>query len=240
MRAAVRTCRRARRLRPPGMGAALAAVWLAVGAAAPGTAQQIGAQPVGEVLEATGDVTQKPPGETSFQELLKGAGVLLDSRVRTGDDSYLLLLIEDDDQQSLFDLDENSEQLIDQQFVEGLRVPRIELIKGRLTGFFRGFFRGTVETTAAVLGIKGTIVRVEVDAGGLTTVDVLEGLAEVTSTAGGPAVLVPAGYRTLVRLGSAPTLPAPSNIASGTLYPVPDEPFDSPLTPSLPIDRGPG
>jgi len=95
-----------------------------------------------------------------------------------------------------------------------LLLGKIELALGSL---FRGEVR--VETPSATLGIKGTVLRVLVDATGRTLVAVLEGVVEVTSKATGETITLRAGEYTIVEPGGSPLPPAPFDPAAGTLSP---------------------
>jgi hypothetical protein len=79
----------------------------------------------------------------------------------------------------------------------------------------------TIDTPSASLGIKGTVLRVLVDADGRTLVAVLEGVVEVSSKPPGPerTVVLPAGTFTIVEPGGAPSPPAPFDPGAGTLSP---------------------
>ena len=66
-----------------------------------------------------------------------------------------------------------------------------------------------INTPSAVIGIKGTIVHIFVDAFGMTTVVFEEGSGSVQSLATGLLVLVPAGSFVTVPPGGSPSAPAP-------------------------------
>jgi hypothetical protein len=65
-----------------------------------------------------------------------------------------------------------------------------------------------INTPAAQIGVRGTVLTVTVSAARATTVSVDSGSAFVTGR--GVTVTVDAGYSTLVRFGMAPTPPVPS------------------------------
>lgn len=130
-----------------------------------------------------------------------------------------------------------------------LLVGRLRLFVSRLFG--AGEVEIGVDTPTAALGVKGTVLEVDVDRRGDTVVWVLEGQVEVRSKAGGPTVEVAAGEVTVVRRGEPATDPAPFDpktgaTASGALPPPftspPEELQDSPTDPlidNLPPRREP-
>jgi|GEM_PF-2192796 len=212
---------------PSGLTVALLFVVAALAPAAilcrPTSAQE-GAQErvheeVGRMADLAGDVEGTPPGGTRAA-LHQGDGILLGHLVETARDAWALMRFTPHGdlrlgQETRITVDQST---IDQanrtsRSVLSLLVGRIELALGSL---FRG--EVTVETPTADLGIKGTVLRVLVDASGRTLVAVLEGTVEVTSKAGG-TVLVHAGSFSIVDPEAPPLPPAPFDPSAGTLSP---------------------
>jgi hypothetical protein len=196
----------------------LFAVLLAMPLAMPLAAQE----EVGTVYHARGQVSGTPPGG-SPADLSSGDRVVVEHEIRTGDDSRTGMLF---DPEGRLRIEENTRLTIDRATVDAvtgrgqsaltLWIGKIELALGSL---FRG--EVTIDTPSASLGIKGTVLRVLVDADGRTLVAVLEGVVEVSSKPPGPerTVVLPAGTFTIVEPGGAPSPPAPFDPGAGTLSP---------------------
>lgn len=199
----------------PGFAPSLLAVLLAAAAFAPAAAQE----PVGRMALVRGDVRGTLPGR-SAAALAAGDDLLLQHLIETGRASAARLVLFPEGVVSLgqedhFRVDEHTiEATGETSSVLTLLLGRIELALGSL---FRGEVR--VETPSATLGIKGTVLRVLVDAAGRTLVAVLEGVVEVTSKATGETITLRAGEYTIVEPGGSPLPPAPFDPAAGTLSP---------------------
>ena len=177
---------------------------------------------VGTVYHARGEVRGTPPGG-SAADLSPGDRLVVEHEIETGDDSRTGMLF---DPEGRLRIEENTRLTIDRATVDSvtgrgesaltLWIGKIELALGSL---FRG--EVTIETPSASLGIKGTVLRVLVDADGRTLVAVLEGVVEVSSKPPGPerTVVLPAGTFTIVEPGAAPSPPAPFDPGAGTLSP---------------------
>ena len=199
----------------PSLLAALVAVATALAALAPAAAQE----PVGRMALVRGDVRGTLPGR-SAAALAAGDELLLQHLIETGRASAARLVLFPEGVVSLgqedhFRVDEHTiEATGETSSVLTLLLGRIELALGSL---FRGEVR--VETPSATLGIKGTVLRVLVDATGRTLVAVLEGVVEVTSKATGETITLRAGEYTIVEPGGSSLPPAPFDPAAGTLSP---------------------
>lgn len=209
--------------------------------AAPAAAQE----PVGRTVLVRGDVQGTPPGRPTAA-LAVGDGVVLDHRVETGQASAARMTLDPD---GVLSMGQNTRLTVDRATIDratGRSESTLSLLLGRIELALGSLFRGevTVETPTASLGIKGTVLRVLVDASGRTLVAVLEGVVEVTSKATGVTVIVRAGSFTLVEPGASPLPPAPFDPAEGTLSPaaggpdftVPGEDL-FPHTPLLPEEQ---
>lgn len=201
-----------------GRSLATAVVIVSLAAASSANAQPP-AQPVGRTVEARGDVQGTPPGGAEVR-LTSGDPLVLDHLVLTGRVSAARLAV---GRGGSISLGQESRLRLDQERIDAatgrtqstfsLLLGRIELALGRL---FQGEI--TIETPTATLGIRGTLVRVFVDADGRTIVAVLEGTVEFTSRAGG-SVLVRPGFFSIVEQGAPPTPPAPFDLRAAGLSP---------------------
>lgn len=184
-------------------------------ALAPAFAGEIGAQEVGVVVEAEGQVTGTPDGG-SPAPLAVPDPVLLDMRVATGRASYARMTF---GSAGVLELGAGAEVVLDSRTVDaatGAEDSLLGVIAGKVRLALSSLFRGSVEvdTPTATIGVKGTILTTEVPDPDLTVVWVEEGTVDVTSKAGGTVTLT-AGYSTSVRRGAAPTAPAPFDPESG-------------------------
>jgi hypothetical protein len=184
-------------------------------ALAPALAAEIGAQEVGVVVQAEGQVTGTPAGG-SQAPLAVPDPVLLDMRVATGRASYARMTF---GSAGVLELGAGAEVVLDRSTVDaatGAEDSLLGVIAGKVRLALSSLFRGSVEvdTPTATIGVKGTILTTEVPDPDLTVVWVEEGTVDVTSKAGG-TVTVTAGYSTSVRRGAAPTAPAPFDPESG-------------------------
>ncbi|MGD2114622.1 MAG: FecR family protein [Acidobacteriota bacterium] len=176
--------------------------------------------PVGRMALVRNDVTGTPPGETAASALAVGDPVVLDHLIRTGRASAARMTL---GSEGVLSLGQDVQLRVDRMVVDqatGRTESTLELLLGKIELALGSLFRGevTVETPTASLGVKGTVLRVLVDAAGRTLVAVLEGTVEVTSKAGG-TVTVRAGELTIVEEGAAPLPPSPFDPSAGTLSP---------------------
>ena len=91
----------------------------------------------------------------------------------------------------------------------------LEILLGRVRAYIRKRTGGAppfqMGTPSAVIAVRGTRFDVEVNGGGVTEVDVFDGLVEVAApTIVGSSVLVSPGYSTRVGMGTAPESPVPT------------------------------
>lgn len=91
----------------------------------------------------------------------------------------------------------------------------LQIILGRVRAFIRKRTGGVppfqMGTPSAVIAVRGTRFDVEVNAGGVSEIDVFEGLVEVGSTTvPGVSVLVSPGMSTRVAIGTPPENPLPT------------------------------
>jgi ferric-dicitrate binding protein FerR (iron transport regulator) len=182
------------------------------------SAPPIGSQtPAGRTVEARGDVLGTPPGSVEVA-LAAGDTLVLDHLIATGRASLARLAI---GRGGSLSLGQDTRLRLDQERIDaatGLTQSTFSLLLGRLELALGRLFQGelTIETPTATLGIKGTVVRIFVDADGRTVVAVLEGLVEVTSRAGG-TVRPSAGFFTVVEPGAPPMPPAPFDLRASAL-----------------------
>jgi len=200
----------------PTLAAALLAICLAALAAAPATAQDA----VGRMALVRGDVEGTPPGG-SAAAMTVGERIVLDHLLETGRASAARMTL---DPEGVLSMGQETRLTIDQATVDqatGESESTLTLLLGKIELALGSLFRGdvTVETPSASLGIKGTVLRVLVDASGRTLMAVLEGVVEVTSKSTGDKVSVAAGEYTIVDPGAAPLTPAPFDPSAGTLSP---------------------
>jgi hypothetical protein len=91
----------------------------------------------------------------------------------------------------------------------------LQLLIGRIHTRVQKHFGGTppvqIGTPSAVISVRGTQFDVEVDRRGVTEVDVAEGVVELSSTRGGDAVMITAGFSSRVSMESAPEVPRPTH-----------------------------
>jgi hypothetical protein len=173
---------------------------------------------VGEVVLVRNDVRGTPQGG-SPKPLAVGNGVGLGLRVDTGADSGARMTF---DPSGSLTLGSRAKVVVDRNLVDqvtGRSDSALSVLAGQLRLALGKLFRGEVaiDTPTAVVGIKGTDLRVDVDEPtGTTVVTVTEGTVSVRSKSGGE-VTVRAGQRTLVAAGHPPTPPALVDPSSATL-----------------------
>ena len=217
-------------------------------------ARDASAQQAGRTVETRGQVQGTPPGEPEAP-LAPGDGLVLNHLIATSQASAARLAVL---QGGSLSMGQSTQLRLDQERIDaatGASQSTFSLLLGRLELALGRLFQGelTIETPTATLGLRGTLVRVLVDASGRTTVAVFEGVVQFTSNTGG-AVNVQPGFFSVVDPGAPPTPPAPfdlrgAGISVGTRSPdfiVPGEDvlIDSPFpldlidTPrqQLPID----
>lgn len=133
-------------------------------------------------------------------------GTVLDTR-----DGRLVLLLRNDE----------SEILVQPHTRLILQAPQpgnwdaVQIILGKVRAYIRKRTGGSppfqMGTPSAVIAVRGTRFDVEVNATGISEIDVFEGLVEVGSaTIPGVSVLVSPGMSTRVGVGSAPETPVPT------------------------------
>jgi hypothetical protein len=167
-----------------------------------------------------GDVAGTPPGG-SAAAMSVGDRIVLDHRLETGRASAARMTL---DPEGVLSMGQETRLTVDRATIDratGESESVLTLLLGKIELALGSLFHGdvTVETPSASLGIKGTVLRVLVDALGRTLVAVLEGVVEVTSKATGEAVSVHAGEYTIVDPGAAALTPAPFDPSAGTLSP---------------------
>jgi hypothetical protein len=151
--------------------------------------------------------------------LAVGDGLALGLRVETGADSAAKMTF---DPSGSLTLGSRARVTLDAARVDqvtGRSESALSVLGGAVRLALGKLFKGDVaiDTPTAVVGVKGTDLRVEVDEPtGATVVTVTEGVVTVRSKAGGE-VTVQAGQRTFVAPGRAPELPSPVDPGSGTL-----------------------
>jgi hypothetical protein len=173
------------------------------------------AEEVGVIVEVVRQVTGTPPGGTPAQMAVADP-VLLDTKIATGRDSFASMTL---GEEGSLQLGANAEVVIDRAEIDaatGASDSLLSVLIGKIRLALSSAFRGSVEvdTPTATIGVKGTIVAIDVADPDAVTVWLEEGTADVTSKAGG-TVAVRAGYFTTVRRGAPPTDPAPFDPESG-------------------------
>ncbi|HEV7505889.1 MAG TPA: FecR domain-containing protein [Thermoanaerobaculia bacterium] len=164
---------------------------------------------VGEVVLVRNDVRGTSQGG-SPKPLAVGNGVSLGLRVDTGADSGARMTF---DPSGSLTLGSRARAVIDRNLVDqvtGRSDSALSVLAGQVRLALGKLFRGevSIDTPTAVVGVKGTDLRVDVDEPtGTTVVTVTEGVVTVRSKSGGE-VTVRAGQRTLVASGQPPTPPA--------------------------------
>jgi hypothetical protein len=173
---------------------------------------------VGEVVLARNDVRGTPAGGAT-KALAVGDGLALGLRVETGADSAAKMTF---DPRGSLTLGSRAKVTLDAARIDsvtGRSESALSVLAGAVRLALGKLFQGevSIDTPTAVVGVKGTDLRVEVDEPtGTTRVAVTEGVVTVRSKAGGE-VTVRAGQRTVVAPGRAPELPSPIDPGSGTL-----------------------
>src|SRR3954466_1065664 len=209
------------------------------------TAPSLAAE-VGEVVQVRNDVRGTPQGG-SPQPLAVGNGLGLGLRIDTGADSGARMTF---DPSGSITLGSRAKVVLDRNLVDQVTSrsdSALSVLAGQLRLALGKLFRGdvSIDTPTAVVGVKGTDLRVEVDEPtGTTVVTVIEGVVSVRSKSGGE-VTVRAGQRTLVGTGHPPTPPAlvdPSSTslsasAGGPAFTTPQETV-FPIAPLLGRSRG--
>jgi hypothetical protein len=179
---------------------------------APAAAAQ---QQVGTMVEVAGQVTGTPSGGAPAAMAVADP-VLLDMKIATGRDSFAHLTLDPD---GSLQLGAGAEVVIDRAEIDaatGASDSLVSVLIGKIRLALSSAFRGSVEldTPTATIGVKGTVLAIDVADPDAATVWVEEGEVDVTSKAGG-TVAVRAGYFTTVRRGAPPTDPAPFDPESG-------------------------
>jgi hypothetical protein len=173
---------------------------------------------VGEVVLARNDVKGTPPAGAT-KPLAAGDGLALGLRVETGADSAAKMTFDPSGSLTLGSRARVTLDAVRVDQVTGRSESALSVLAGAVRLALGKLFQGDVaiDTPTAVVGVKGTDLRVEVDEPtGATVVTVTEGVVTVRSKAGGE-VTVRAGQRTFVAPGRAPELPSPLDPGSATL-----------------------
>lgn len=175
------------------------------------------AQPAGRTVETRGDVQGTPPGRAEVP-LTPGDALVIDHVVMTRRASAARLAIL---RGGSLSLGQDTRLRLDQQRIDaatGRSQSTLSLLLGRLELALGRLFQGelTIETPTATLGLRGTLVRILVDADGRTVIAVLEGVVLVTSRAGS-AVTVQSGFFSVVDPGAPPTPAAPFDLRGASL-----------------------
>ncbi|HEX9668335.1 MAG TPA: FecR family protein [Thermoanaerobaculia bacterium] len=175
-----------------------------------GGAAAAAAEPVGEVVLVRNEVRGQLAGG-SARPLAAGDGLDLGLAITTGRSSGAKMTF---DPRGALTLGSETRVVIDRTLVDrvsGRNESALSVLAGSVRLALSRLFQGEVEiaTPTAVVGVKGTDVRIDVSGpDGLTIVSVLAGEVEVRGRAGGE-VRVPAGRRTVVAPGMAPSPPGP-------------------------------
>ena len=187
-------------------------------------------QEVGHLVEIVPAVWGTPQGGAKG-DLAVNDPILLNMRVETGNGARAAMTFYPE---GALELGQNVRLVIDRSRVDsatGRQESGLKVLLGRLLAFFSPSVDRDVEieTPSARMGIRGTVVGVDVAASGSTVVAVLEGVVEVSALAGGSPLRLTAGFYTVVDPGGQPTPPAPIEPGSWTLSAAADaEPFQLP------------
>lgn len=170
------------------------------------------AQQAGRTVQTRGQVQGTPPGGAEVA-LTPGDGLVLNHLIATSRASAARLAVL---RGGSISMGQDTQLRLDQERIDaatGASQSTFSLLLGRLELALGRLFQGelTVETPTATLGLRGTLVRVLVDATGRTTVAVLEGVVRFASRTGG-AVNVQPGFFSVVDPGAPPTPPAPFDL----------------------------
>ena len=174
------------------------------------------ADTIGKLSEIRGDVSVRR-GNTVIKPKTEDE-VQTQDVVTTGDKSRAKLLLKDD---SLLSVGQNStlevtEFLLDQNKRSGILSLRSGTMHTKVEKFLEPNSKFEVRTPTAVAGARGTEWLTVISPNPGTTISVLAGSVQVSSTTvAGPSIIVTAGFSTTVAAGSLPTVPA--LIAPGAL-----------------------
>jgi hypothetical protein len=160
---------------------------------------------VGETVMVRNDVTGTPAAGTA-RKMAVGDGIGLGLALATAQASAVKMTFVP---QGALTLGPETRLTIEQTVVDratGRDTSKLSLSVGRLRVALGKLFEGDVEvkTPAAVIGIKGTDVLLDLDAAGRLTVLVLAGTAKVGEAGGGGALDVGPGRYTTVEPGGRP------------------------------------
>jgi len=172
--------------------------WLALALAAGLAAGAAGAEPVGFLAVAEGDVAIQASGATSYAAASLDQEVEIGDTVRTGRDSLAKIVLVDD---TMLTIDEETELEIDRYVVGPAATAepsRIRLLGGHVRAVvgeaFGGPTRLEMHTPTAVIGVKGTEwLTWYLRESRLTIVCVVSGNVEVQNPAVGGIVEPPVG-----------------------------------------------
>jgi len=210
-------------------------------------AAPLAAQPdaVGHIVELVPQVWGTPSGENRAA-LAVDSPVLLDMLVEVAPRANTVMTFYPEGTLQLGGGGQGVQLVVDRARVDavtGRHDSVLRVLLGRVLGFFSPSTDRDVEITtpSARLGIRGTVVGLEVAAGGTTVVEVLEGEVDLFPLAGGRAVRVLAGFTSVVVPGRLPTPPTRIDPGSWTLTVAADtEPFYLPqegILPESPVER---
>ncbi|HZM69340.1 MAG TPA: FecR family protein [Candidatus Cryosericum sp.] len=160
---------------------------------------------VGETVMVRNDVTGTPTGG-AMRKMVVGDGIGLGLALATAQASAVKMTFVP---HGSLTLGPETRLAIEQTVVDratGRDTSKLSLSVGRLRVALGKLFEGDVEvkTPAAVIGIKGTDVLLDLDAAGRLTVLVLAGTAKVGEAGGGGTVDLSPGHYTTVEPGGAP------------------------------------
>ncbi|HKY33535.1 MAG TPA: FecR domain-containing protein [Candidatus Polarisedimenticolia bacterium] len=186
--------------------------WLLLAAAclAAATTGEALAADVGQAVLVRNRVTGAMPGAAG-KALAPGDGIGLGLEVATAEASGIRMTFAP---QGSLTLGASTRLAIEQSVVDqatGRGTSTVSLGIGTLRVALGSLFGGQVDvkTPSAVVGIKGTVVMITVDADGGTTVLSLEGTASARSASGGASVDVTEGSYVVIPAGGAPGAPVP-------------------------------
>ena len=165
---------------------------------------------VGETVMVRNDVTGTPPSGAA-RKMAVGDGIALGLAIETAKTAAVKMTFAP---QGSLTLGPETRMTIEQTVVDratGRDTSHVSMSIGRLRVALGRLFGGDVEikTPAAVIGIKGTDVILDLDAAGRLTVLVLAGTARVGEGGAGGGVDLHGGHYTTLEPGGAPGGPRP-------------------------------
>ncbi|HEX2327681.1 MAG TPA: FecR family protein [Candidatus Angelobacter sp.] len=158
------------------------------------------------VSDVKGKVSIQLPGQ-AFHAAIRSEVLPAETVIKTEDGHMLLRLSDGSD----ILVRSNTNLVLKQP--EGGALRYLQVMFGRVRAEIQKRLGGApgfqIGTPSAVISVRGTIFEVEVSRGGLTEVDVREGLVQFDSVNGG-SVMIRAGFSSRVGMSGSPETPRPT------------------------------